>query len=55
MHDIFLMHVCLMTWAKGVRVSRRHLHIFFLSFNCLVLLQAESRNDVYLKVNTLSP
>ena len=35
---IYLLYMCIliMTWAKGVRVSRRHLHIF--SFNCLVLL-----------------
>ena len=30
MHNLFLIHVHLMTWAKGVRVSRRHLHNLFL-------------------------
>ena len=42
-----------MTSAKGARVSRRHMHIC--SFDCLPLLQAVIRNDVDLKMNTLSP
>ena len=49
MHNIYHMYVYLMTRAKGVRVSRRHLHNF--SFDCLVLLCAVIRNDVYLKVS----
>ena len=28
---LFLIHVYLTTWAKGVRVSRRHLHKFVLT------------------------
>ena len=27
MHAIFLMHVYLITWVKGIRASRRHLHV----------------------------
>ena len=34
MHDTFLIYVYLMTWAKGVPVSRRHLHYFFIIFYC---------------------
>ena len=36
MHNIFLIHVYLMTWTKGVRARCRHLHNF--SFDGLVLL-----------------
>ena len=32
MHDIFLIHVYLMTWATGLRVSRRHMHDFSFLF-----------------------
>ena len=28
-HYIFVVLVCLVTWAKGLHVSRRHLHIVF--------------------------
>ena len=42
----------LMTWAMGVRVSRRHLHNF--SFDRHLLLKAVIRNEVYVKVKILS-
>ena len=41
---IYFLYMCILiiTWAKGVRVSRRHLHIF--SFDCLVLPKVVIQN-----------
>ena len=50
----YIAHTCIAhDLGQRVHVSRRHLHN--LSFDCLLLLLAVIRNDVYLKVNTLSP
>ena len=46
MHDIFLVHVYLMTWTKEVRVIR---------IICILLLLQVVIRNVYLKVNALPP